>query len=380
MVQGGVAVEKLRVAVLFGGRSGEHQVSLQSAASVLNAIDSTKYDSVPMGITQDGTWILPFEPAQALANGFDRSSGQAVILPAYPGAGGLLILEDGPMGSRGDTIPVDVIFPVLHGTYGEDGTVQGLFELADIAYVGAGVLGSAAAMDKGIMKDLFKRHGLPTPQYQVLVSDDWAGGMEPVLDQLESAFAYPVFVKPANLGSSVGVAKCASRPELESALLAAAEYDYRVVVEKAVPSPREIEVGVLGNYELKASVPGEIIPSREFYDYRAKYLDNTSQLLIPAPLSPEQQELVQELAIKAVKAVGAEGMARVDFLMSGVDGTIYLNEINTIPGFTSISMYPKLWEASGLSYPDLIDQLIQLGLQRWHRRRQLKTSYTPEED
>jgi len=384
-------MEKLRVGVLFGGRSGEHEVSLLSAASVLNAIDREKYEVVPIGITKDGRWLtaehaenlltgkLMLEPRHLRAGDPDitqpaavLSRGEAVVVPPEPvhRQSGLVPFQtdSSPMRRAADrAINVDVIFPVLHGTFGEDGTIQGLLELADIPYVGAGVLGSAAGMDKDIMKSLFIAAGLPIVKHVTILRSDWKKDPKRV-EKLVAKLKYPVFVKPANLGSSVGISKAHNKKELGPAIEEAAKFDHKIVIEQGVggnkEKAREIECSVLGNDEAAASVPGEIVPVKEFYDYNAKYLDEGSQLIIPAKLTKAETKKVQELAVKAFKAVDCSGLARVDFLMDPKTRKIYLNEINTMPGFTAISMYPKLWAASGLEYPDLIDRLIQLGIER----------------
>jgi D-alanine-D-alanine ligase len=384
-------MEKLRVGVLFGGRSGEHEVSLLSAASVLNAIDREKYEVVPIGITKDGRWLtaehaenlltgkLMLEPRHLRAGDPDitqpaavLSRGEAVVVPPEPvhRQSGLVPFQtdSSPMRRAADrAINVDVIFPVLHGTFGEDGTIQGLLELADIPYVGAGVLGSAAGMDKDIMKSLFIAAGLPIVKHVTILRNDWKKDPKRV-EKLVAKLKYPVFVKPANLGSSVGISKAHNKKELGPAIEEAAKFDRKIVIEQGVggnkEKAREIECSVLGNDEAAASVPGEIVPVKEFYDYNAKYLDEGSQLIIPAKLTKAEAKKVQELAVKAFKAVDCSGLARVDFLMDPKTRKIYLNEINTMPGFTAISMYPKLWAASGLEYPDLIDRLIQLGIER----------------
>jgi D-alanine-D-alanine ligase len=403
-------MKKLRVGILFGGRSGEHEVSLLSAASVLNAIDKNKYEVVPIGITKDGRWLTA-EHAQNLLQGkaagggpFDSRSGQVRPTPALPSqahlrAGdpeatpGAAVLARGesvvvppePAHREGGLVPfqsdaaltrrasdrainVDVIFPVLHGTFGEDGTIQGLLELADIAYVGAGVLGSAAGMDKDIMKSLFIAAGIPIVRHVTILRGAWEKEPKKVQKLVESKLKYPVFVKPANLGSSVGISKAHNRKELGPAIEEAAKFDRKIVIEEGVGGKkykaREIECSVLGNDDPVASVPGEIVPGKEFYDYTAKYVDEGSQLIIPAKLSKADTKKVQELAVRAFKAVDCSGLARVDFLMEPGSRKIFLNEINTMPGFTAISMYPKLWAASGLAYSDLIDRLIQLGIER----------------
>ena len=339
-----------RIAVLFGGRSGEHEVSIRSAASVISALDRDKYDVVPIAITKQGRWLPPAESVRLLPAGAREglSTHTAVALTQEPG------MVSG----------VDVVFPVLHGTFGEDGTVQGFLDLADVVYVGASVLGSAVGMDKDVMKRLFRERGLPTVDHIALPRRQ----RHERVSELESRFGYPLFVKPANLGSSVGISKARNRQELEKALDLAAEYDRKIIVETAVDG-REIECAVLGNDSPEASVPGEIVPSREFYDYESKYEDDDSELLIPAPITSEQTKEVRRLAIAAFQAVECSGLARVDYFLDNSSGRILLNEVNTMPGFTSISMYPKLWEASGVPYPELIDRLIKLAQER-HKDRQ----------
>ena len=389
-------MEKLRVGVLFGGRSGEHEVSLLSAASVLNAIDKDKYEVVPIGITKDGRWLtaehaenllagkLMLEPRNLRAGDPDMTQpaavlarGEAVVVPPEPvhRQSGLVPFQtDAALLRRSSdrAINVDVIFPVLHGTFGEDGTIQGLLELADIAYVGAGVLGSAAGMDKDIMKSLFIAAGIPIVKHVTILRSAWEKDPKKV-ERLVGKLKYPVFVKPANLGSSVGISKAHNRKELGPAIEEAAKFDRKIVIEEGVggktDKAREIECSVLGNDDPIASVPGEIVPVKEFYDYNAKYLDEGSELIIPAKLTKAQAKRVQELAVQAFKAVDCSGLARVDFLMDAKTQKIYLNEINTMPGFTAISMYPKLWAASGLAYSDLIDRLIQLGIERHEDKR-----------
>jgi D-alanine-D-alanine ligase len=385
-------MEKLRVGILFGGRSGEHEVSLLSAASVLNAIDKEKYDVVPIGITKDGRWLtaehaenlltgkLVLEPRNLRAGDPETTSpaavlahGESVVVPPEPvhRRSGLVPFQTDAAQMRRASdraINVDVIFPVLHGTFGEDGTIQGLLELADIPYVGAGVLGSAAGMDKDIMKSLFIAAGIPIVKHVTILRAAWEKDPKKVQKLMESKLTYPVFVKPANLGSSVGISKAHNRKELGPAIEEAAKFDRKIVIEQGVggkkEKAREIECSVLGNDEPEASVPGEIVPGTEFYDYTAKYVDEGSQLIIPAKLTKAETKRVQELAVAAFQAVDCSGLARVDFLMDPKTRKIYLNEINTMPGFTAISMYPKLWGASGLAYADLIDRLIQLGIER----------------
>jgi D-alanine-D-alanine ligase len=384
-------MEKLRIGILFGGRSGEHEVSLLSAASVLNAIDKGKYEVVPIGITKDGRWLtaehaenlltgkLVLEPRNLRAGDPDNTAsaavlarGEAVVVPPEPvhRQGGLVPFQtDAALMRRASdrAINVDVIFPVLHGTFGEDGTIQGLLELADIPYVGAGVLGSAAGMDKDIMKSLFIAAGIPIVKHVTILRSAWENDPKKVEKQV-GKLKYPVFVKPANLGSSVGISKAHNKKELGPAIEEAAKFDRKIVIEQGVggnkDKAREIECSVLGNDEPVASVPGEIVPGKEFYDYTAKYVDEGSQLIIPAKLTKSETKKVQALAVAAFKAVDCSGLSRVDFLMDPKTRKIYLNEINTMPGFTSISMYPKLWAASGLPYADLIDKLIQLGIER----------------
>jgi D-alanine-D-alanine ligase len=391
-------MKKLRVGVLFGGRSGEHEVSLLSAASVLNAINKDRYEVVPIGITKDGRWLTA-EHAERLLSGQEArhlragdpdvtpaaavlEKGQAVVVPPEPvhrERGLVPFQSDAHLTRRASdrAINVDIIFPVLHGTFGEDGTIQGLLELADIPYVGAGVLGSAAGMDKDIMKALFRAAGLPIVKHVTFLRSEWEADRKKVQKLVESKLKYPVFVKPANLGSSVGITKAHDRRELPGCIEEAAKFDRKIIVEEGVggkKKAREIECSVLGNDRPQASVPGEIVPVKEFYDYAAKYLDEGSELVIPAKLTKPETKQIQQLAIAAFKAVDCSGLARVDFLLDPKTRKIYLNEINTMPGFTAISMYPKLWAATGLSSPDLIDRLIQLGLERHSEK--MKNQYS----
>jgi D-alanine-D-alanine ligase len=374
--------KRIRVGVLFGGRSGEHEISLISARSVMRVMDPEKYEVVPIGITKEGRWLASGDPMAALSQG-DEGLSRPVALLGDPACRGVVSLKElEPHLARALLAELDVVFPVLHGPYGEDGTVQGLLDLAGIPYVGAGVAASALGMDKVLFKDVMRAHGIPVVQYIVVKRKEWERDPEGVLDRVEQELGYPVFTKPANLGSSVGVNKCRNRKELARGLTDAAQYDRKLLVEAAVPQAREIEVSVLGNDDPIASVPGEIIPSREFYSYAAKYLDDgerASQLLIPAPLPEEVAERVRELAIRAYLAVDCAGMARVDFLLSRETGELYVSELNTIPGFTAISMYPKLWEASGIPYPELIDRLIGLALERRADLARNRVSYQPEE-
>ncbi|HUQ87676.1 MAG TPA: D-alanine--D-alanine ligase family protein [Vicinamibacterales bacterium] len=379
---------KLRVGIIFGGRSGEHEVSVTSAASIFKHIDRTKYEPVAIHIQKDGKWTLPAQPPTALsaaeviqqarlAPKRVTSGGPETLLAPYPTTETMITVEraganslDRPVVSG---LGLDVVFPVLHGPYGEDGTVQGLLELANIPYVGPGVLASAAGMDKAVMKVLFAGRGLPVCASHDFVRAEWDRDRDRVLSLIDR-LGLPVFVKPANLGSSVGISKVKSRSELVPAIEMALDFDRKVIVEAAVPNAREIECAVLGNNDPEASVPGEIIPSREFYDYEAKYLDEGSKSVIPADLPPGTIKEVQRLSIEAFRAIDAAGLARVDFLLSRDNGRLYLNEINTMPGFTTISMYAQMWQASGVSYSELVDRLIQLGLERHAEKQKLKTS------
>ncbi len=389
-------MKRLRVGILFGGRSGEHEVSLLSAASVFNAIDKGKFEVVPIGITKEGHWVTAADAERLLKGEWPKheerhlragdpdatagaavlANGEAIVVPPEPQQHEKSLAPFQTDASAHSltrraadrAINVDVIFPVLHGTFGEDGTIQGLLELADIPYVGAGVLGSAAGMDKDIMKSLFRAAGLPIVKHVTILRGDWEAAPRKVHKLVENKLKYPVFVKPANLGSSVGISKAHDRKELGPAIEEAAKFDRKIVIEQGVggkkQKAREIECAVLGNDQPTASVPGEIVPIKEFYDYGAKYLDEGSELIIPAKLSKAEAKKVQQLAVAAFTAVDCSGLARVDFLMEPKTRKIYLNEINTMPGFTAISMYPKLWSATGVSYPDLIEKLIKLGLER----------------
>lgn len=359
---------KLRVGVIFGGRSGEHEVSLMSARSILNALDPEKYLVTQIGITHAGEWLVSrdegnLDVLEALDDETSSELTQAAILPD-PTHQGLYRIQPADKGAMIQNLAeVDVIFPALHGSFGEDGTLQGLLEMAGIAYVGAGVLGSSVGMDKGIFKDLMKASHIPVLPYTIVMRSEIEKDPQAVVVRVEQVGVYPLFVKPANLGSSVGISKCMNRSDMLEGLLEACRFDRRVLVEKGI-SPREIEVSVLGNDLPVASMPGEIIPSREFYSYEAKYIDGNSELLIPAPISPELTEKVRQLAVEAYRAIDCAGMGRVDFLLDRDSGELYLSEINTIPGFTKISMYPKLWEVGGLAYPKLVDRLIELALER----------------
>ena len=387
--------QKLHIGVVFGGRSAEHEVSLVSASSIISSLDKNKYDITPIGISPAGQWFAGDEVMDLFKQGRSDKRYQ-VILPADPVERRLIPVDTALM-----TVAqwqhclnrLDVLFPVLHGTYGEDGTIQGLFEMADIPYVGAGVLGSAVSMDKIFQKYMCHYVGLPAVDYVWLDELDWNGRSceqalphisaetrEQLLHKIIEQLGLPLFIKPPNLGSSVGISKAHDSKELEEAIELALHYDRKVLIEKAVPNAREIEVSVLGNERPKASVAGEIIPSNEFYDYDAKYVDNASELIIPAPLPPDLHERIRQTAVKAVMAVEAEGFARVDFLLDRETNRFYLSEINTIPGFTKISMYPKLWEASGILYSDLLDEMIRLALERHQKRSVKKTTFTPKSE
>ena len=388
-------MKKLRVGVIYGGRSGEHEVSVASAASIIRHLDRARYEPVPIRIEKDGRWTLADRAPTAISAAdviehvrLDAARaprpGREAHFVAYPGEDTVLAIERGPGPATADSpgeatvtgVGLDVVFPVLHGPYGEDGTVQGLLELANVPYVGAGVLGSAVGMDKAVMKTLFVARGLPVGPYLVVLRPEWNRDARAAGDRVAGELGYPVFVKPANLGSSVGISKVKSAGELGDAMALALQFDRKIVIEAAIPNAREIECAVLGNDDPQASIPGEIVPSREFYDYEAKYLDEGSKALIPAPLTPSQVGEVQRLSIAAFRAVDGAGMARVDFLIAGETGVMYVNEVNTIPGFTTISMYPKMWEASGVSYVDLINRLITLALERHAEKQQLRTSIT----
>jgi len=383
--------KKIRVGILFGGRSGEHEVSLLSAASVLKAIDRKKFDVIPIGITREGRWVTSANAERLLAGestpdhekhlraGDPEATsaaavlrkGESVLVPPIPCEALVPFERDAqavPASGADHVLSIDVIFPVLHGTFGEDGTIQGLFELAGLAYVGSGVLGSATGMDKDVMKRLFASAGLPIVKHVTFLRGEWQAGPKKIRARIEAALKYPVFVKPANLGSSVGISKAHDSKELGPAIELAARYDRKIVVEQGVggkkKKARELEVAVLGNDAPEASVVGEVVPGKEFYDYEAKYLSEGSDLIVPAKLTRQQTKQVREMAIGAFRACDCAGLARVDFLMDPVSDRIYLNEINTLPGFTSISMYPRLWAASGVPYPQLIERLIHLAIER----------------
>lgn len=362
--------QKIKVGVIFGGRSGEHEVSLESARSVMQALDRDKYDVIPIGIDKHGRW-LSGDVMAALTGG---GTGQPAALLPDPQSSALLQVDqpEAHTAVLSQVAQLDVIFPVLHGPYGEDGTVQGLLELANLPYVGAGVVGSAVGMDKAMFKYVMTANGLPVLPWQFVLQSEWQEQETAVLERIETALAYPVFTKPANLGSSVGISKCHNRAELSAGLQEAAAYDRRIVVEQGIDA-RELEIAVLGNDKPIASIVGEVRPRREFYDYVAKYVSDDSDLFIPADIPPETAVAAQELAIRAYKAIDCAGLGRADMLLDTHTGNLYVNEINTIPGFTRISMYPKLWEASGLSYPELLDKLIELALERHEEKENLRT-------
>jgi D-alanine-D-alanine ligase len=386
-------VRRLRVGVLYGGRSGEHEVSLASAASVFANLDRTRYEPVPIRIEKDGRWALADKPPAMMIAGdvIEQArleaarpvrEGREVHFVARPSDETILSIDRS--GQRDNDLPtatvtglaLDVIFPMLHGPYGEDGTIQGLLELANKPYVGAGVLASAVGMDKAVMKVLFAARGLPICPYRVFLRHEWERDPAAIVAALEKALKFPMFVKPANLGSSVGISKAKDDAGLREAMATAGSFDRKIVVEAAVPNAREIECAVLGNDEPDASVPGEIVPSREFYDYEAKYLDEGSTAIIPADLPRRLVDQVKRLSIEAFKAIDGAGMSRVDFLLERGTSRLFVNEVNTIPGFTTISMFAKLWAASGVDYPALLDRLIALALQRHAEKQQLRTSIT----
>jgi D-alanine-D-alanine ligase len=362
--------KKLRVGVIFGGRSGEHEVSLASAASVIRALDPEKYEAVPIGITKDGRWLVGTGAQKMLPEVL--KSGERVSLPADPTSASLVPLAPS---SGHPSITVDVMFPVMHGTFGEDGTIQGLLELAGLPYVGAGVLASAVGMDKDVQKRLFAEAGLPIVPFLAVRRSEWERDRVGVIKAAKKKFKFPVFVKPATLGSSVGMTRVKAAHQLGAAVDTAAQFGLKIMIERAVTA-REVEVSVLGNDEVRASIPGEILPHREFYDYTAKYLEQGTQLLIPAPLNKKQVETFQKYAVRAFRAIDGTGMARCDFFLENRTGKIFINELNTIPGFTSISMYPKMWEASGLPYTKLIDRLIELAFEL--HREKARTKYSIE--
>jgi D-alanine-D-alanine ligase len=369
----GIPRRKLRIGVIFGGRSGEHEVSLASAASVLAAIDPERYEIIPMGIAKDGQWLVGGDPLRALADasGVTLALPAAVPVPSDTAAGRALARVPTAGGlPAGVAARLDVVFPVLHGPYGEDGTIQGLLELADVAYVGANVMASAVGMDKATMKAVFRAHGLPVVPHFMVRDHEWAEEREAVSQRVAQELGYPCFVKPCNLGSSVGISKVRQPGELAAAMAIALNHDRKALIERGIVG-REIEVSVLGNDHPEASVPGEIRPGKDWYDYEAKYTDGIAEVVIPAPLSDALVREFQRLAVATFRAIDAAGLARVDFFLEA-ESRIWVNEINTIPGFTRFSAYPRLWEASGLPYPKLVDRLIELALERHAGKRRLE--------
>jgi D-alanine-D-alanine ligase len=362
---------KLRLGIVFGGRSGEHEISLRSAQSVLRELNKDKYETIQIAITKSGHWYSGQDALETLESNKLKGLDPVTFIPE---PGNRNLYRRGENGHLEIMTEVDIVFPVLHGTFGEDGTIQGLFEMAEMPYVGAGVLASSVGMDKVLFKDVMKSWNIPVVDYALLTAKEISGDFDLMLEKAEAVGPYPLFTKPVNMGSSVGVNKCMNRSDLIEGLLDAAQYDRRVMVEKGLDA-REIEVSVLGNEIVEASVPGEVVPGDTFYSYRAKYIDDTSELLIPASLEAGLAEEIRAIAIDAFKAIDGAGMARVDFLLDRESGRPYVNELNTIPGFTSISMYPKLWEATGLPYPDLLDRLIDLAIERHNQKMQLIRTY-----
>src|SRR6266567_451398 len=372
-----MARKKMRIGLIFGGRSGEHEVSLASATSILANLDKDKYEIVPIGITHQGSWLLGTEPAQLLATtqsvdtANENVQTTAVTLTGDPNLRRLIPVQGNQQ--LQDNGALDVIFPVLHGTYGEDGTLQGLLEMVNVPYVGCGVLGAALGMDKEKMKIVFEAVGLPGVDYLVYRRNEWERSPETIMDAIEQRLSYPCFVKPVNLGSSVGINKAHNRAELARSIDVAAEYDRKIIIERGIEC-RELECAILGNDEPIASVVGEVVASNEFYDYNAKYLDNQSQVIIPADIPQAAAEEVRRQAVKAFQALDLSGLARIDFFLEKESGRVYINEVNTLPGFTQISMYPKLWEASGLPYAQLLDRLIELAIERHQDKQRNRTS------
>lgn len=368
-------VKKIRVGLIFGGKSGEHEVSLASAQSVLRALDADKYDAVLIGVTKEGRWLTGGNPLKQLVNATSSPLLKAVNGSSNSATTALVSHSAAEM-TTSDALneTVDVVFPLIHGPNGEDGTIQGLLELADLPYVGAGVAASAVGMDKALMKSIFRSAGLPVADYLVVMRHKWEHEPEETIHELETVIQYPCFVKPANLGSSVGISKARNWDELTQALTTAAQYDRKIIVERAIDG-REIECSVLGDDVPLASLPGEVIPQREFYDYDAKYADENTRLIVPADLTGDQARTVQELAVRAFQAIDCSGMARVDMFLETRDGKFLVNEINTLPGFTNVSMYPRMWEASGVNYSQLIDRLIQLAFERYADKKRNKVTY-----
>jgi D-alanine-D-alanine ligase len=375
--------KKIRVGVVFGGRSGEHEVSVASAASVMEALDKEKYEVVPIGITHEGRWLAGSDPRRMIAGVAMEEAGQddtvtAVVITGDPTRNGLVPV-DTSQAQQEAAGPLDIVLPVLHGTYGEDGTLQGLLEMAGVPYAGCGVLGAALGMDKEKAKMVFRAAGLPVVDWLTVRRHNFEQDADAVCARIEERFSYPVFAKPANLGSSVGVGKAHDRDELRKVLATALEFDRKAIVEPGI-NCRELECGVLGNDQPIASIVGEVVSSGEFYDYRAKYIDNASRLYIPAEIPAETMEAIRRMAVEAFLALDLSGLARVDCFLDKDSGAVYINEVNTMPGFTQISMYPKLWEATGIPYPELLDRLIQLGLERHADKQRNRTSFSPEEE
>ena len=389
-----ISMKRLRVGVVYGGRSGEHEVSLASAAAILTHLDPDRYELIPICINKDGSWSLVDKPPSSISaaeiiekskslspsSGAQSGRSRNIHFLASPGESQLLTVQ--PQTKLGeenvrtsiDAHGLDVCFPVVHGPFGEDGTLQGLFELANVAYVGSGVLGSAASMDKAIAKSLFAANGLPIVKHKTIISTEWENNHADLVKEIEKSFRYPMFTKPANLGSSVGISKATDTDSLVEGVGLAQRYDHKIIIEEAVVNAREFECGVIGNEQPETSVIGEVIPTRDFYDYEAKYLDDSSKIVIPASLSAKQINQIQLMAREGFRTVDANGMARVDFLMDPETKDLYINEINTIPGFTNISMFTKLWEKSGLQYSKLLDRLIELALER-HKLKQTRLDH-----
>jgi D-alanine-D-alanine ligase len=371
-------LSKTRVGVLFGGRSGEHEVSLMSAASIMRTLLSAGYEVVPIGIDKAGRWLMPADNEAAL-RGIMASDAEPVVMLPQPGEASIVTLNPGEHSIQ-KAVSVDVIFPAMHGTYGEDGSIQGLLEMADLPYVGAGVLASAVGMDKDIQKRLYREAGVPVLDFKMFLRSEFEKNPDGVIEQIEAQFTYPLFVKPCNLGSSVGVHKARDAASLKEALEDASLYDRKILIEECAVDCHEIECSVLGNDDPVASMPGEIIPAREFYDYAAKYIDGRSYSQIPARLPAGVIEKVRELSVKCYKLIDCAGMARVDFFVSKDGHAVWVNELNTIPGFTKISMYPKMWEGTGLTYEELLTRLIDLALERHKDKNRRVTEYQPPEE
>lgn len=363
---------KKRVAIIFGGRSSEHEVSLVSATAVMRNLDPSRYDMLPVGITKQGEWRLGANILNELKNGSNLTALPALLSTDHTQKGLVVSAHERRFFEK-----IDIAFPVVHGPFGEDGTLQGLLEMLNVPYVGCGVLASSVAMDKIVFKQLMRSLSVPVAVDVAFTAHEWHKDSKKVLEAITKTCTLPVFVKPANMGSSVGITKVKTLDTLGNAITDALRYDSRIIVEQGIAHAREIEMAVLGNNDPDVSVPGEIIPSNEFYDYNAKYVDGKSRDQIPAKISPEQRQKMEQYAKKAYKAIDASGMARVDFLIDGETGKVFLNEMNTIPGFTSISMYAKLWEKSGKPYTKLLDRLIELGLEKYQQKQQRQLDFVP---